>query len=76
LLDEPTAYLDPANECELVQVIASLAECQTIVIATHSAAMIARCDRVLRLEDGALVSDSKPSRPAPEADRSGVLQYA
>jgi ATP-binding cassette subfamily C protein CydD len=76
LLDEPTAYLDPANERELVQAIASLAECQTIVIATHSAAVIARCDRVLRLEDGALVSDSKPSRPAPEADRSGVLQYA
>jgi ATP-binding cassette subfamily C protein CydD len=58
LLDEPTAYLDPAIERELIQAIASLDGCKTIVIATHSPAVIASCDRVLRLQDGALVSDS------------------
>jgi ABC-type transport system involved in cytochrome bd biosynthesis fused ATPase/permease subunit len=58
LLDEPTAYLDPATERELIRAIASLDGRQTIVIATHSPAVIASCERVLRLADGALVSDS------------------
>ena len=61
LLDEPTAYLDPVTEGELIQAIAALAERKTIVIATHSPSVIASCKRVLRLEDGALVSDSAPS---------------
>jgi ABC-type transport system involved in cytochrome bd biosynthesis fused ATPase/permease subunit len=76
LLDEPTAYLDPAIESELIQAIASLGGRKTIVIATHSAAVIASCDRVLRLEDGALVSDSATRKPVPERDPSGMLQYA
>ena len=62
LLDEPAAYLDPVTEGELIQAIAALAERKTIVIATHSPSVIASCKRVLRLEDGALVSDSAPSR--------------
>jgi ATP-binding cassette subfamily C protein CydD len=76
LLDEPTAYLDPVTERELIQAIALLAERKTIVIATHSASVIASCDRVLRLEGGALVADSAPSCPRPGPDRSRVVQYA
>jgi ABC-type transport system involved in cytochrome bd biosynthesis fused ATPase/permease subunit len=76
LLDEPTAYLDPVTEGELIGAIASLAPRKTIVIATHSASVIASCDRVLRLEEGALVWDSAPSHPLPESDRSRVVQYA
>jgi ATP-binding cassette subfamily C protein CydD len=76
LLDEPTAYLDPVTERELIQAIALLAERKTIVIATHSASVIASCDRVLRLEDGALVSDNAPSRPLAEPDRSKLVQHA
>ena len=62
LLDEPAAYLDPVTEGELIQAIGALAERKTIVIATHSPSVIASCKRVLRLEDGAPVSDSAPSR--------------
>jgi ATP-binding cassette subfamily C protein CydD len=76
LLDEPTAYLDPVTEGELIGAVASLAPRKTIVIATHSASVIASCDRVLRLEEGALVWDSAPSHPLPESDRSRVVQYA
>jgi uncharacterized membrane protein YccC len=49
LLDEPTAYLDPVTEGELIQAIAALAERKTIVIATHSPSVIASCKRVGRL---------------------------
>jgi ABC-type transport system involved in cytochrome bd biosynthesis fused ATPase/permease subunit len=76
LLDEPTAFLDPLAERELIQTIASLAGRKTIVIATHSPSVIASCDRILRLEDGALVSDSGPARPLADLDRITELQYA
>jgi ATP-binding cassette subfamily C protein CydD len=76
LLDEPTAYLDPVTESELIQAIAALGEGKTIVIATHSPSVIASCKRVVRLEDGALVSDSAPEGPVPDSDPSEPLLYA
>lgn len=50
LLDEPTANLDAAAEQALLPVIARAAEGRTTLIATHSAAVAALADRVVRLE--------------------------
>src|ERR1700730_14020997 len=67
-------------EREPIQAMASLACRKTIVIATHRPAVIANCDRVLRLEDGALVSDSATlqvclnTNAAPNAKRVRVRQ--
>ena len=49
LLDEPTAYLDPATEAELVEAIGRLVAGRTAVIATHSPAFRAISARVMEV---------------------------
>ncbi len=49
LLDEPTANLDPASETAVLEVIRAAAEGRTTLIATHSQAVMALADRVVRL---------------------------
>lgn len=49
LLDEPTANLDAATEQALVAVIRRAARGRTTLIATHSSAVMALADRVVRL---------------------------
>ena len=54
LLDEPTAHLDAASEAEIVEVIRRLARSATTILASHSPALLACCDRVITLERGRL----------------------
>jgi len=49
LLDEPTANLDPQAEQAMLQVIKAAAVGRTTLIATHSTAVMALADRVVRL---------------------------
>lgn len=49
LLDEPTANLDPASEQAVLEVIRRAAVGRTTLIATHSTAVMALADRVVRL---------------------------
>lgn len=49
LLDEPTAHLDALAELELLPVLHAAAQGRTTIIATHSAAVAAIADRVVRL---------------------------
>jgi ATP-binding cassette subfamily C protein CydD len=49
LLDEPTADLDAASEAELIGLIAEAARGRTTIIATHSEAVAALADQVVRL---------------------------
>ena len=49
VLDEPTAYLDPGTESNLVETIVSLAPRRTIVVATHSPVVLGRCTQILDL---------------------------
>jgi ATP-binding cassette subfamily C protein CydD len=55
LLDEPTAHLDAASEAAIVEVIRSTARSATTVVASHSPAVLAACDRVITLERGRVV---------------------
>jgi ATP-binding cassette subfamily C protein CydD len=55
LLDEPTAHLDLDSEAAIIDVIVSLTSSATIVIASHSPAVLAACDRVIALDRGELV---------------------
>jgi len=50
VLDEPTAHLDPETEARLIEVIAGLAPERTIVVASHSQALLGRCSQVLCLD--------------------------
>ncbi|MFN4069770.1 MAG: ATP-binding cassette domain-containing protein, partial [Brevundimonas aurantiaca] len=49
LLDEPTANLDPAAEEAMLDLIRQATRGRTTLIATHSAAVAAMADRVVRL---------------------------
>lgn len=55
VLDEPTAHLDADNEAALIETIAALAAGKTLVLATHSPALLALCERVLPLDEGRLL---------------------
>ncbi|MER7499514.1 thiol reductant ABC exporter subunit CydD [Nonomuraea pusilla] len=59
LLDEPTARLDGRSEAAVVSATAELAEGRTAVVVAHRPAMIALADRVVRVQDGLIVSDTR-----------------
>ncbi|KLD75817.1 thiol reductant ABC exporter subunit CydD [Xanthomonas hyacinthi] len=49
LLDEPTAFLDPDTEAELLRTLAAFSHGRSVIVATHSEAAMRWADRVLRL---------------------------
>ncbi len=49
LLDEPTADLDAAAEADIMALVRSAAQTRTVIVATHSEALIAGADQVVRL---------------------------
>jgi len=57
LADEPTAALDSANAKQVLDLLSELSSTGTAaLIATHDPRVSKRCDRVLVMEDGRLVS--------------------
>ena len=61
LADEPTGNLDGANGSAIMDLLFDLRDrhVATLVLVTHSPDFAARCDRVIRLSDGALAPDLK-----------------
>jgi len=59
LLDEPTAHLDAASEAEIIDVVEKLAASATTIIATHSSALLAICDRVITLDRGRVATPDR-----------------
>ena len=59
LLDEPTAFLDADTEAALLRSLAAYARGRSVVVATHSPAVIAWADRCLLLPEGRLVEPAQ-----------------
>jgi cell division transport system ATP-binding protein len=59
LCDEPTGNLDPANTSEIMELLLRInLKGTTVLVATHNAAIVDRMRRrVIRMEDGKIVSD-------------------
>lgn len=59
LCDEPTGALDERNRDAVFALLLDLVRSRgrTMVIATHDPEIAGRCDRVLRMRDGAIVSN-------------------
>lgn len=49
LLDEPTAHLDATNEAAVADAIRRLARSRTVIAVAHRPALLADCDRIVRL---------------------------
>ena len=64
--DEPTGNLDAATGEEIINLLlARRAETgATLLIITHDASLAARCERVLTMADGVIVSDTRPASAA------------
>jgi putative ABC transport system ATP-binding protein len=73
LADEPTGNLDSRNAAEILALLAGLRQQRgmTIILATHDPQIAARCDRLVRLRDGAVVDaiDLDGGYPAAETIR-------
>ncbi|NRQ39143.1 thiol reductant ABC exporter subunit CydD [Nonomuraea sp. NN258] len=63
LLDEPTARLDGRSEAAVVSATAELARGRTAVIVAHRPAMIDLAERVIRIDQGRVTSDTAPALP-------------
>ncbi|MBW3086058.1 Vitamin B12 import ATP-binding protein BtuD [Austwickia sp. TVS 96-490-7B] len=61
LADEPTGALDEATECDILDVVAELADSGVhFVIATHSGSVAQRCQRQLEIRDQKLTLAEHP----------------
>ncbi|MFI7124584.1 thiol reductant ABC exporter subunit CydD [Nonomuraea sp. NPDC050153] len=76
LLDEPTARLDGRSEAAVVAATADLARGRTAVIVAHRPAMIDLADRVIRVHEGRVVSDTVRRDGRTSTDRTGAAPRA
>ncbi len=58
--DEPTGNLDSVNAAKVTELLLSLRGRCALVLVTHDAALAGQADRVLRLRDGEVESDTLP----------------
>ena len=61
ILDEPTSGLDPNQIVEIRELIRAIGRERTVVLSTHILSEVqASCDRVIIINNGALVADGTP----------------
>lgn len=70
LADEPTGNLDTRTGAEIIELLLSLREQAgvTVLIATHDAAVAGRCDHIVGLRDGRIVTPDLPGLPVADPD--------
>ncbi|HUZ70195.1 MAG TPA: hypothetical protein VMU65_10815, partial [Candidatus Saccharimonadales bacterium] len=74
LADEPTGSLDSVAAQEVLALIRTFhASGQTTVIVTHDARVASAADRVVRMRDGAITSETAMSRNGDERSRVADL---
>ena len=68
LADEPTGNLDGTNGAAIIELLFGLRDKHgaTLVLVTHSDELAARCDRVIRLRDGRIDTESPQKAEAAE----------
>lgn len=62
VFDEATSALDTSTEKALMEAINNLSKELTIIMIAHRLSTVQRCDRVIRLSEGAVSADGPPSQ--------------
>jgi putative ABC transport system ATP-binding protein len=77
LADEPTAALDSQSGRVVMDLLQRLARerGRAVAIVTHDNRMLSYADRLVRMEDGRVVSDERPSQPGAR-DSERILEGA
>ncbi|MEO8747810.1 MAG: ABC transporter ATP-binding protein [Rhodanobacter sp.] len=72
--DEPTSSLDAANGQMVVDILHRIARTHrtTVLCVSHDPRLIHHADRVLVMEDGRILSDTRPPDPAPPSAGSAT----
>jgi ATP-binding cassette subfamily C protein LapB len=73
LMDEPTNSMDNGTEERLKSKMRSILEGKTLLLVTHRASLLDLVDRIILLDNGAVVADG-PKDKVREALRLGKLQ--
>jgi putative ABC transport system ATP-binding protein len=73
LADEPTAALDTGNGQSLMQILRDIAEDprRSVLVVTHDTRLIPFASRILSIEDGCLVGETKKPRRGKSTRRNG-----
>lgn len=68
LADEPTGNLDGSTGHQIIDLMFDLSRRRgaTLMLITHDRELAARCDRIVRLEDGMIVDTGEPAEQAAE----------
>lgn len=62
VLDEATSALDTATESGVMQAVTALQGSKTILIVAHRLSTVEHCDRLYRLDQGRVVTESVPTK--------------
>lgn len=72
ILDEATSALDSDTEADVMESLNCLNRCTTIVMISHRLSTLVSCDRVIKLNDGFVVSDGSPQLAMKGLDSSDL----
>lgn len=70
LCDEPTGALDTLTSTQIMDLIKEVAKDRLVIVVTHNPEIAQKyADRIIRFQDGKIVSDSHPHQERPKPDR-------
>jgi ATP-binding cassette subfamily C protein LapB len=72
VLDEPTSNMDNRSEIRLRQKLAEVIRDKTLILITHRASLLDMVDRLIVIDNGAIVADG-PKASVLEALKRGQL---
>ena len=61
VLDEATAALDNDTELAVMEAVEGLSRELTVVMIAHRLSTVQRCDRIIKIEQGSIISDMPPA---------------
>ncbi len=69
LCDEPTGALDSTTSIQIMELIKEVAKERLVIMVTHNPELAENyADRIIRFQDGKIISDSHPHKERPKAD--------